>query len=105
MKATNTPERIWDYGVVHQANIRKFLPQDKLRDRTVMDHAIGKTLDISEYCAFDLYNLVWYHPGLQPNFNDENRTLGQWLGIFHVIGSDICVCVFWSPDPDGMSKL
>ena len=33
--------------------------------------------------------MVWYHPGLHPNFNDENRTLGWWLGISHRIGSDM----------------
>ena len=41
-----------------------------------MEHVNGKTLDISKYCGFDFYDLVWYHPGLHPKFNDENRALG-----------------------------
>ena len=66
------------------------MPQDKLRVRTAMDYVTGKTPAISEYCDFDLYDLVWYHTGLHTNFNDKNRTLGRWLGVYHRIGSDIC---------------
>ena len=55
-----------------------------------MGHITGKTLDISKYCDFDFYDLVWYHPGLHPNFNDEDRTLGRWIGVSRRIGSDMC---------------
>ena len=75
---------------MHQYKIRKLLPQDKLQGRAAMENVNGKTLDISEYCDFDFYNLVWYHLGLHPNFNGENRTLGQWLDVSHGIGSDMC---------------
>ena len=55
-----------------------------------MEHVTDKTLDISQYCDFDFYDLVCYHPGIHPKFNDENRALGQWIGVYHRIGSDMC---------------
>ena len=55
-----------------------------------MEHVTGKTPEISEYCDFYFYDLVWYHPGFHPNFNDKNGTLGQWLGVYHRIGSYMC---------------
>jgi len=55
-----------------------------------MEHVTGKTHAISEFCDFNFYDLVWYHPGLYPNFNDENRALGRWLGVSNRIGSDMC---------------
>ena len=55
-----------------------------------MEHVTVKTPEITEYCDFDFYDLVWYHTGLHPNFNDENRTLSRWLGISKRIGSDMC---------------
>ena len=58
-----------------------------------MENVTGKTPDISEYCDLDFCDLVWYHPGLHPNFNDENRTLGRWLGFSHRIGSDMCYLI------------
>ena len=93
MKSTNTPNRLWDYCLVHQANIIQFLPQGKLQGRTSMEHVTSKTSDISKYCDFDFYDLVWYHPGLHPNFNDKNRTLGRCLGVYHRIRSDMCYCI------------
>ena len=90
MKSTNTPRMLWDYCLVHKSRIRQFLNQDKLRGRNAMEHVTGKTPDISKYFDFDFYDLVWYHPGLHPEFNDENRTLGQWLGVSYNIGSDMC---------------
>ena len=42
-----------------------------------MEHITGKKPNIYEYCDFGFYDLFWYHPGLHPNFNDENRTLGR----------------------------
>ena len=55
-----------------------------------MDHVTVKTPYISEYCDFDFYDFVWYHPGLNNNFKDEIRNLGRWLGVSHRIGNVIC---------------
>ena len=55
-----------------------------------MEHVTIKTPYIYEQRYFDFYALVWYHPELYTNFNDDNRTLGRWLGVSNRIGSDIC---------------
>ena len=83
---------------MHQSNIIQFLPRDKLRDRNATEHFTGKTPYISEYCDFDFYDLVWYHPGIHPNFNEKNRTLVRWLGISHRIVSDMC---YWIINKSG----
>ena len=54
-----------------------------------MEHVTVEIPYISEYCDFDFYDLVWYHPGLHPNFNDENKTLGRWVDFSHGIGNDM----------------
>ena len=58
-----------------------------------MEHVTAKTPYISKYYDFDFYDLDWYHPGLHPNFNDENSTFGRWLGVSHRIGSDMCYLI------------
>ena len=58
-----------------------------------MEHVTGKTPNISEYCDFYFYELVWYHPGIYPNFNDGNRALERWLGVSHRIRSAMCYWV------------
>ena len=90
MKATNTPRRLWEYFLVHQSKIRKFLPGYNLQGSTAMEHVTGNISEIPEYCDFYFYDLVWYHPGIHPKFNDENRTLGRWVGVSHRIVSDMC---------------
>ena len=58
-----------------------------------MEHVTGKTPNISEYCDFYFYDLVWYHPGIYTNFNDGNRGLERWLGVSHRIRSAMCYWV------------
>ena len=74
------------------------LPRDQLHGRTALEHVTGKTPDISELCDFDFYDLVLYHPGPHPNFGDDIKKLGRWLGIAHRIGSDMC---YWILTKDG----
>ena len=58
-----------------------------------MEHVTVETPYISEYCDFDFYDLVWYHPGLHFKYNDENKTLGRWLDVSHRIGSAMCYLI------------
>ena len=58
-----------------------------------MENVTANTPYISKYCDFDFYDLVWCHPGLHPNFNDEKRTLGRLLGVSHKFGSDMCYLI------------
>ena len=78
--------------------LTQFLPRGNMQGRTEMGHITSKTPDISEYCDFDFYYLVWYHPVLRPNFNDENSNLGRWLGVSHRIVSDMCYWILKKSD-------
>ena len=84
------PNRLWDFGVKHQSQIMKLIPKAALGGRTALENVTGKTPDISEYCDFDFYDLVWYFPGVHPSISQDNRALGRWLGVSHRVGSDMC---------------
>ena len=71
----------------------QFIPRNSLQGRTGYEEVTGKTPDISEYCDFDFYDLVWYHSGVHPSISQGNIELGRWLGVSHRIGSDMCYWV------------
>ena len=71
----------------------QFIPRNSLQGRTGYEEVTGKTPDISEYCDFDFYDLVWYHSGVHPSISDDNREMGRRLGVSHRIGSDMCYWV------------
>ena len=90
MKSKNVPKCLWDYCHKHSAQIRQIIPCNKLQGQTALESVTGRTPDISEYCDFDFYDLVWYHPGIHPSISKDNRALDRWTGISHQIGSDMC---------------
>ena len=90
MRKKNAPERLWDYGLIHTSKIMQILPRSQLRDRTALEAVTGKTPDISEFCDFDFYDLVWYHTGVHPSVGKQNREIGRWLGVSENVGSDMC---------------
>ena len=90
MRSRKVPRRLWDFGLKHSSKIMQHIPRDQLKGRTPLESVTGKTLDISEYCDFDFYDLVWYFPDVHPSISQENRALGRWLGVSHRIGSDMC---------------
>lgn len=90
MKSRKVPRRLWDFGLKHTAKILQLLPRNSLQGRTGYEEVTGKTPDISEYCDFDFYDLVWYHAGVHPSISEENRELGRWLGVSHRVGSEMC---------------
>ncbi|KAL7523584.1 hypothetical protein ACHAWF_000579, partial [Thalassiosira exigua] len=90
MRKKNAPERLWDYGLIHASKNTQILPRSQLRDRTTLEAVIGKTPDISEFCDFDFYDLVWYHAGVHPGVDEQNREVGRWLGVSEHVGSDMC---------------
>ena len=93
MKTRRVPERLWDFGLKYSAKITLLLPRNNLQGRTGYEEVIGKTPDISEYCYFDFYDLVWYYARVHPSISDENRELGRWLGVSHRVGSNMCYSV------------
>ena len=59
-------------------------------ERTGYELVTGRTPDISEYCDFDFYDLVWYWPNTFASHTDKNRQLARWVGVAHRIGSTMC---------------
>ncbi|KAL7527756.1 hypothetical protein ACHAWF_002296, partial [Thalassiosira exigua] len=104
MRKKNAPERLWDhdYGLVHTSKIMQILPRSQLvRDRTALEAVTGKMPDISEFCDFDFYDLVWYHAGVHPGVGEQNREVGRWLGVSEHVGSDMC---YWILSNNGKAR-
>ena len=76
MVTSNIPKRLWCYGIEHQAKMMQFISQGK-EELFGYEHITGKTPDISEYCEFDFYYLVWYwtkkHALLTKNHIEQAR--------------------------------
>jgi hypothetical protein len=87
------PKRLWDYGLVHQAELMSRTARGK-DGRTGYEEVTGETPDISEWIDFDFYDLIWYHdpPGLMAETTTAVRKLGRWLGVSNRVGS---VLTYW----------
>jgi hypothetical protein len=88
MTTKSVPKRLWDFGIVHQAEIMSRIARGK-HDRTGYEEVTGETPDISEWMDFDFYDLIWYHdpPALMAETTTEIRKLGRWLGVANRVGS------------------
>ena len=62
---------------------------EKLNGRTPIEAVTGETPDISEYVDFDFYDLVCYHTGHHPNVSKDYQTLGLWMRVVRMVGSDM----------------
>jgi hypothetical protein len=67
----------------------QLIPQG-FNERTAYEIVTGITPDISEYCDFDFYDLVWYWPNTTASHTDKNRSLSRWVGVAQRIGSNMC---------------
>jgi hypothetical protein len=87
------PMRLWDYGLVHQAELKSRIARGK-DGRTGYEEVTGETPDISEWIDFDFYDLIWYHdpPDLIAETTTAVRKLGRWLGVSNRVGS---VLTYW----------
>ena len=83
------PRRLWCYGLQHQAKMMQFIPRGQ-NDRTGYEQITGRTPDISEYCDFDFFDLVWYWRAPRPSLTEHDRELARWVGVANNIGSDMC---------------
>lgn len=74
------PKKVWDYGLKHAASLmqRISIPRS---GRTGYEEVFGKTPDVSEYCHFEFWDLVWYHKAAHPGLGGENRALGRFAGV------------------------
>ena len=57
--------------------------------RTGFEEVTGDTPDISEWCDFKFYDLVWFRPHGKLGDADSPADLGLWIGVSHRVGSDM----------------
>jgi len=72
-----------------QARIMQIILQG-FNQRTAYEMVTGRTPDISEYCDFDFYDLVWDWLNTVEPQNDINCCLARWVGVAHRVGSTMC---------------
>ena len=92
MTRKNVPRRLWDYGLVYEAEIISRISRGP-EGRTGIETITGDTPDISEWLDFDFYDLVWYWDAPHLAITEDNPRLGRWLGVAHRVGSDMCYWV------------
>jgi hypothetical protein len=88
MVSKGAPKRLWDFGLVHQAEIMSRMSRGG-NGRTGYESVTGETPDISEWLDFDFYDWVWYHdpPDTMAETSEEIRKIGRWLGVANRVGS------------------
>ena len=64
----NIPKRLFNFGC-------KFMLRGL--DRNSAYEEMTKTVDISEYCDFGFYYLVYYYPAKDPTISELHRELGR----------------------------
>ena len=89
MLRRRVPKRLWDYGLIYEANILNRIPRGK-NARTGLEIITGETPDISEWTDFAFYDRVWVYDHKKIELDGTGRRLARWLGVAHRIGSDLC---------------
>lgn len=79
------PERLWDFGFVHETRIMRYLPRAR-HGRSAYEVVIGQTPDISEDADFGFYDVVWWYDDAH---KDDTQRVGRWLGPSHRVGNDL----------------
>ncbi|KAL7570573.1 hypothetical protein ACA910_017625 [Epithemia clementina (nom. ined.)] len=89
MTRNHIPRRLWDYGLVYEAEILSRTARGP-EGRTGIEELTGDSVDISEWMDFAFYDLVWFWHYPHPDVASPGRELGRWLGVSHRIGSNLC---------------
>ena len=76
MARKDVSKRLWDYGMVYETELMNRYSRGP-DGRTRFEEVTGTTPDISEYCDFELNDLVWFRPHSKLN---EGQLPGE-LGI------------------------
>jgi hypothetical protein len=92
MLKRKVPARLWDYGLIYEANILNNIPRGS-QQRTGIEIVTGETPDISEWINFELYDRVWFYDRKKIEMDDSGCRLARWLGVAHRVGSDLCYWV------------
>ena len=83
MSMNNIPKRLWDFGLVYEAQILSMIARGE-DGIPGLEKLTGDTCDITEWLDFGFYDRVWFHD--QPG-QLEGPKPGRWLGVSHRIGS------------------
>ena len=90
MTTRNVPKCLWDYGLIHEAEVLSILVHGK-DGIPGLEKITGQTIDISEYLDFAFWDLIWYWDYSKlVDMGDEQKKFGRWLGIAHCVGSNMC---------------
>ena len=80
--------QLWDYGLVYEAEILSCMCRGNA-ECSGYEALTSDTPNITEWLDFGFYNLVWYFfPTHEPT--SSPKSLGQWLGVSHHVGSALC---------------
>ena len=90
MTSKGIPKRLWDFGLVWQAEVLSRTARRSGDGRTGIERITGDTPDISEWTDFSFYDRVW---AWDAPSGESNPVLGRWLGVSHRIGSGLCYWV------------
>jgi hypothetical protein len=84
-----------------------------LNERTPFGHYTGHTPNIAALCTYSFYAYCWFWDSEQ-GFPNQQRVLGQWLGIQHDIGGPLTYFILpkscrpiarWSVTPVTLEEL
>jgi hypothetical protein len=93
MITKKVPRRMWCYGLKYIAKLSQFIPQ-RADGRTGYEVVTGRRPDISEYCDFAFWDLVWYHTRVHANTGQQSRALGRWSGVsVATCVTELCPCL------------
>ncbi len=74
MTRKKVPPRLWDYGLVYEANILNRIPR-RLQQRMGIEIVTCETPDISEWIDFEFYDRVWFYDSKKMDTSDTGRRL------------------------------
>jgi len=79
MNKKRVPKRLWDYGLVYEAEILSRVSRGK-DGRTGYEEITGQTADISEWLDFEFYDLVWWFDRhVKPDMTDGTMRLARCI--------------------------
>ena len=57
----DVPKQLWDYGMVYESELMNRYTRGP-NGQTTIEEMTSITPDISEWCNFKFYDLIWYRP-------------------------------------------
>jgi hypothetical protein len=90
LHSSKAPPSMWCFALEWATEIRRHTVHDiaALNEWTPFEHYTGHTPNIAVLCTYSFYDFCWFWDSEQ-GFPDQQRVLGQWLGISHDIGGPL----------------